>query len=243
MPDLKSGWACRCSSFCSIIFAIPYLYLNQPTHLMPLLRFILKLIPWILLIMLGVFVWRSFGDFFSKEEKKQPEVVVNYNTVLTSVEDLGKMELVRYNFKDVVEYEKNVSRWVPNSKVVLIVSGEAVGCVDFTKITRADIQFQGDSLVQVALPDPEICYYKIDHSKSKVFSKENTYFQDADLVQESYKYAEQNVKKAALNSGILRQTKINAEKVLKPILEEVTGRRVVLVPQRRIQNPELPPKR
>ncbi len=170
-------------------------------------------------------------------------MVVNFNTVLTSVEDLGKMELVRYNFKDVVEYEKSVSRWVPNSKVVLIVAGEAVGCVDFTKITQADIQFQGDSLVQVALPEPEICYYKIDHSKSKVFSKENTYFQDADLVQESYKYAEQNVKKAALNSGILRQTKVNAEKVLKPILEEVTGRQVVLVPQRRIKNPELPPKR
>ena len=150
---------------------------------------------------------------------------------------------VRYNFKDVVEYEKTVSRFIPNSKLVLIVSGEAVGCVDFAKITQADIQFQGDTLVQVALPAPEICYYKVDHSKSKVFSKENTYFQDAELVEEGYKYAEQNVKKAALNSGILRQTTENAEKILKPMLEEITGRRVVLVPQRRIQNPQVPPKR
>ena len=170
-------------------------------------------------------------------------MVVNFNTVLTSVEDLGRMELVRYNFKDVVEYEKSVSRFIPNSKLVLIVSGEAVGCVDFAKITQADIQFQGDSLVRVALPAPEICYYKVDHSKSKVFSKENTYFQDAELVEEGYKYAEQNVKKAALNSGILRQTTVNAEKILKPMLEEITGRRVVLVPQRRIQNPEAPRKR
>jgi hypothetical protein len=85
--------------------------------------------------------------------------------------------------------------------------------------------------------------YKIDHNKTKVFSKENTYFQDADLVQESYKYAEQNVKKAALSSGILRQTKVNAEKVLRPILEEVTGRRVVLVPQRRTESPKLPARR
>lgn len=170
-------------------------------------------------------------------------MVVNFSTVLTSVEDLGRMELVRYNFKDVVEYEKEVSRWIPNSKVALIVSGEAVGCLDFTKITQADIEFLGDSVVQVAMPEPEICYYKIDHNKSKVFSKENTYFQDADLVQESYRYAEANVKEAALNSGILKQTKVNAEKVLKPMLEEITGRRVVLVPQRRIQNPEIGPKR
>ncbi|MFD3002222.1 DUF4230 domain-containing protein [Pontibacter toksunensis] len=211
---------------------------------MPLLRLLFKLIPWILIILAGIFFWRIFGSFFNKDEKeKVPEVVVNFNTVLTSVEDMGRMELVRYNFKDVVEYEKTVSRFIPNSKLVLIVSGEAVGCVDFAKITQADIQFQGDTLVQVALPAPEICYYKVDHSKSKVFSKENTYFQDAELVEEGYKYAEQNVKKAALNSGILRQTTENAEKILKPMLEEITGRRVVLVPQRRIQNLQLPPKR
>lgn len=211
---------------------------------MSLFRLLFRLLPWVLIIVAGVFFWRMFGSLFSKvEEKKEPEVVVNFNTVLTSVEDLGRMELVRYNFKDVVEYEKTVSRFIPNSKLVLIVSGEAVGCVDFAKITQADIQFQGDTLVQVALPDPEICYYKVDHSKSKVFSKENTYFQDAELVEEGYQYAEQNVKKAALNSGILRQTTVNAEKILKPMLEEITGRRVVLVPQRSIQNPQHPPKR
>ncbi len=210
---------------------------------MPLLRFLIRLLPWILVITVGIFIWRSFKDFFGTDEKTEPAVTVNYNTILTSVEELGKMELVRFNFKDVVEYEKNVSRFVPNSKVVLIVAGEAVGCVDFTKIEAGDIVFEGDSVIQIALPEPELCYYKVDHSQSKVFSKENTYFQDADLIEESYKYAENNVKRAALNSGILEQTTENAEKILKPMLEEITGKRVVLVPQRRIQNPQMPAKR
>jgi hypothetical protein len=209
---------------------------------MPLLRVLIRLLPWILVIMVGIFIWRSFKDFFGTDEKETPAVSVNYNTILTSVEELGKMELVRYNFKDVVEYKKEVSRYIPDSKVVLIVAGEAVGCVDFTKIQAGDIVFEGDSVVQIALPEPELCYYKVDHSQSKVFSKENTYFQDAELVEESFKYAENNVKRAALNSGILRQTQVNAEKILKPMLEEITGKRVVLVPQRRIQNPELPRK-
>ena len=205
---------------------------------MPLLRFLIRLLPWVLVLVAGIFIWRSFKDFFSSDEK-EPPVTVTYNTILTSVQDLGKMELVRYNFKDVVEYEKEVSRFIPNSKVVLIVAGEAVGCLDFTKIEPGDIVFEGDSIVQIALPEPELCYYKVDHSQSKVFSKENTYFQDADLIQESYKYAENNVKRAALNSGILRQTQVNAEKILKPMLEEITGKRVVFVPQRRIRNPEM----
>lgn len=210
--------------------------------IMPLIRFLFRLLPFILLLVVGWFVWRQVKDTFGPDGK-QPEVIVNHNTILTTVEELGKMELVRYNFKDVVEYEKNVSRWVPNSKVVLIVTGEAVGCIDFTQLTEQDILFQGDSLVQISLPEPELCYYKIDHGKSRVFSKENTYFQDADLVQESYRYAEANVRDAAINSGILRQTQVNAEKVLKPMLEEITGRKVVLVPQRRIQNPEMPARR
>ena len=209
---------------------------------MPLLRVLIRLLPWILVITVGIFIWRSFKDFFGTDDTEEPAVTVNYNTILTSVEELGKMELVRYNFKDVVEYEKEVSRYIPNSKVVLIVAGEAVGCVDFTKIQAGDIVFEGDSIVQIALPEPELCYYKVNHSQSKVFSKENTYFQDAELVEESFKYAENNIKRAALNSGILRQTTENAEKILKPMLEEITGKRVVLVPQRRIQNPERPRK-
>ena len=210
---------------------------------MPLLRLLIKLLPWLLIGFAAFFLWRKFADTFLEEQKSQPEVIVNHNTILTTVEELGRMELVRYNFKDVVEYEKDYSKWLPNSKVVLIVAGEAVGCIDFTKLTAQDIVFEGDSLVQISLPEPEVCYYKVDHGKSKVFSKENTYSQDADLVQESYRYAEANVREAAINSGILRQTKVNAEKVLKPMLEEITGRKVVLVPQRRIQNPEMPPKR
>ena len=210
---------------------------------MPLLRFLIKLLPWILVILVGVFIWRTVKDFLPEAKEEVPEVVVTHNTILTSIEELGKMELVRFNFKDVVEYEKSISRWVPNSKIALIVSGEAVGCLDFTKLRPEDIIFAGDSVIQVALPEPEICYYKVDHSKSKIFSKENTYFQDAELIEESYKYAEQNVKKAALNSGILQQTKLNAEKILKPMLEEITGKKVILVQQRTIQNPQLPGKR
>lgn len=211
---------------------------------MPILRLFIKLLPLIVVIAVSLFIWRSCKEMLPGwNDHKQPEVVVTHHTILTTIEELGKMELVRYNFKDVVEYEKEVSRWIPNSKIALIVAGEAVGCIDFTKLRTQDIRFDGDSLIQIALPAPEICYYKVDHSKSKVFSKENTYFQDADLVQDSYRYAEENVKTAALNSGILRQTQVNAERILKPMLEEITGRKVVLVQQHTMQNPTMPPKR
>ncbi|WP_232058327.1 DUF4230 domain-containing protein [Nibribacter ruber] len=174
---------------------------------------------------------------------KKPEVEVTHNTILTKIEEMGKLELVRYNFKDVVEYSKEVSRFLPNSKVALIVSGEAVGCIDLQKLQASDLQFLGDSVLHISLPAPEICYYRVNHTESKVFGKENTYFQDAELVDEGYKFAEKNVKQAALNSGILKQTSINAEKILKPMLENMTGRKVYLMPKTTMQAPPVPKKR
>jgi hypothetical protein len=201
-----------------------------------------RVLLWGFIFLFGLFFWRRCGGeaLFAREE--QPAVRVTHNTVLTSIEDLGKLELVRYNFKDVVEYEK-AWRWLPNSKSVLIIAGEAVGCLDLTKVTAQDITFSGDTLVTVRLPEPEICYYKVDHSQSKVFALENTYFQDAELVDEGFRFAEANVRQAAEASGILRQTAINADKVLKPMLESLTGRRVVLVPKTTIRNPEIPARR
>jgi hypothetical protein len=80
----------------------------------------------------------------------------------------------------------------------------------------------------VSLPPPELCTFRIDHSKSRVFSTENGFFKDAELVDEGYKYAEAQVRRAALQSGILAETQRNAEQILLPMLRTLTGRRVVL---------------
>lgn len=199
-----------------------------------------RLIGLLILVVLLVFIWRSFKDALLGSP--EAPVQVSHNTVLSKIEDLGRMELVRYNFKDVVEYKKELSRWLPDSRSVLIVAGEAVGCIDMSRIQAEDVRFSGDSTITIRLPEPEICYYRVDHSKSRVLHLENTYFQDAELVEEGYKYAEKNVRNAALNAGILEQTAINADKVLKPMLEGLSGRRVILEHKRSTKAPVIPRK-
>jgi hypothetical protein len=110
-----------------------------------------------------------------------------------------------------------------------------------TKIRPQDVVFEGDSVVRVALPSPELCTWRVDHSQSKVYSTENSFFQDAELIDEGYRYAERNVRQTALQSGILPQTTQNAEKILRPMLETMTGRRVVLTQQ--MAPPQVPARR
>lgn len=199
---------------------------------MPLARLLRRLFPLVLLVALGVFLWRKIGSTLTDLNPlaaREPQVTVTHNTVLTQVEALGKLELVRYRFKDVVEYKKSSKYpFLPDAKAALVVGGEAVGCLDLRKIKPQDVAFEGDSVVRVLLPAPELCSFQVNHDQSRVFSTENGFFQDAALVDEAYRYAEAQVRRSALQSGILAETQRNAEQILVPMLRTLTGRHVII---------------
>lgn len=147
--------------------------------------------------------------------------------VLKEVTALGKLELVRYTFKDIVEHEQ-LNTFLPNANAVLIVEGEATGCIDLTKISLADITTDGDS-VTVRLPKPELCGWKINHDRSRVYDTRFSFLDDAQLVSDAYRQAERQIRQSALNGGILLQTRQNADRMLRPLLTRLSGRRVGLV--------------
>lgn len=185
----------------------------------------LRLLLFGLLIAGMVAVWEHLRNwsFFSRFTKQDETV---QTVVLQEVTELGKLELVRYRFKDIVEHE-TVREWLPNPKAVLLVEGEAVGCIDLTKINPQDIIAEGDSLI-VHLPDPEICSYKIDHNRSRVYNTEYAFFEEANLVNAAYQQAETQIRQSAVSTGILDETRRNADQILKPLLERVSGKKVFL---------------
>lgn len=194
-----------------------------------------NLIKAITVLLIVVLIGLGTAYFVIRKDTKellQPRETVtetNFKTVLEEVEGLGKLELVKYNFKDVVEHtQKHGYSSVLDSKVLLIVAAEAVGCMDLTRITSEDITEMGDS-VYVHLPAPELCYYKIDHQKSKVYDAESLPFmEDDNLVGEAFAKAEKQIEKAALESGILVQTQAMAKTMLQPFLENITKKTVIL---------------
>lgn len=202
---------------------------------MRLFRFLFQL-ALIAFFIVGVY---SVGkQLFSTPEPVAPPVI-SHSIVLEEITSIGKLELVKYNFKDVIEYEKGLTKYNKlnnflskyggnKAKAVLIVSGEAVGCIDLTKISQNDIVEDGDTVI-VYLPKPELCVYKINHGQSKVYDTENTYMiEEGAMINEAFVAAEKQISKSALKMGILKQTEENAEKILIPILEKISGKTVLL---------------
>ncbi|WP_255158001.1 DUF4230 domain-containing protein [Siphonobacter sp. BAB-5385] len=94
-------------------------------------------------------------------------------------------------------------------------------------MTVTDLGEMGDTLI-VRLPDPEICLARVDHSKSKVYNTEFAFNDEALLIDQAFKKAEEQVQTSAIQQGILEQTKLNATKILRPMLEKVSGKKVLL---------------
>jgi|3_EtaG_2_1085321.scaffolds.fasta_scaffold11818_3 hypothetical protein len=196
---------------------------------------ILRLIPWIIVLVLLVFLWlKRLGEFTTPEKTRFESTLV-----LQEIEKLGKLELVKYNYKEVVEMENVAKRYLDlgyfyipggqDQKAILIAQGEAVACIDLQKIKKEDIELKQDTLI-INLPQPEICYYKVNLENSKFYdlktSSDNK--KAADFVDEVYAKAEAQIKEAALQSGILADAKSMSSSVLKPFLENITGVTVIL---------------
>lgn len=196
---------------------------------------IIRLIPWIIVLILLVFLWlKRLGDFTTPERTQFESTLI-----LQEIEKLGKLELVKYNYKEVVEMENVAKRYLDlgyfyipggqDQKAILIAQGEAVACIDLQKIKKEDIELRQDTLY-VNLPQPEICYYKVNLQNSKFYDLKTSSDKKkaADFVDEVYAKAEIKVREAAMQSGILNDAKAMSNSVLKPILENITGVTVIL---------------
>ncbi len=199
---------------------------------MRFLKIAFWLFPWVFLLICGYLVWNNWSQIkFLPQANDESEI---QNLVLERMETLGKLELTKYHFQEITEIQKvgrdfyNLFKLEGDSKAVLISKGEAVGCLDLTKMEAIDLAINQDTLI-IQLPAPEICYFKLDLDQTRVYALETGIFtNEKGFIEKAYQSAENQIKEAALNSGILLQTKQNAELVLKPILQELSGKAVIL---------------
>jgi hypothetical protein len=193
------------------------------------LRLLLRTLPWLLVVGLLIALFSIKGL-----KSETPDITIQSSAIVVEIERIGKLELVKYNFKEITEINKKAPEYFYNlikigadSKMALISAGSAVGCIDLTKFKNEDLSLENDTLY-VYLPKAELCYYKVDLENTRVYYLEtNAMIDKKAFIDEGYKAAERQIKSAALQSGILEQTDMNGELFLRPLFEKLGGRPVV----------------
>ncbi len=121
---------------------------------------------------------------------------------------------------------------IPKSgKVLLVVSGEAIGCLDLARLDSSAISIR-DSVATIRLPQPELCVVRVDHAQTRVYDASFTPFRFSDtertqFLNTAYHTAENNLRQAALKQGILTQTDDQARTFLAPLLRQLGVKQVV----------------
>ena len=77
-------------------------------------KIMLRFLPWILLL-IALLLW-SLG--IKLPGKKQNIEIINSTTILEKIETLGKMELVKYKFKEIYDY-KSISEGRATAETIL----------------------------------------------------------------------------------------------------------------------------
>jgi hypothetical protein len=190
-------------------------------------KLIIAAVVLIMLIILGL----STGILNFKVVKTSSES--NQQLVLKKIEEVGNLELVKFNFNDIVEESVvrkifDIDNLAPDSRVLVIINGEATACINLMEVTKNDIKFEDDN-INLTLPEPTICYTKINHDRSKIYD-ENFVARifNPELIDKAYKDGEIKIKDEAIRLGIIDQAKINAKKLLGALLNGVTKKNIVI---------------
>jgi hypothetical protein len=183
-----------------------------------------------LIISLVTIGFLVFLFFYMKHQFNAVRTEVSEDVMVEKITSMGKLELVKYSMKDVLE-KKQVHTLLPDERVLFVAVGEVTACIDLTKVRKQDITRDSlNNVVTVVLPQPEICYAKLDHQRSKVYDVSGVILPSTTkaMVEDIYKLAEKRLLDNARGMNITGKARENAQVIFKPLLEGVSGKKVVL---------------
>lgn len=146
-----------------------------------------------------------------------PTVLPDPVTIIREVRSLARLETIQYSVEKVITGEINSEAFafLVKDRLLFVAHGTVLAGVDLSKLEPSDL-WVDQGVLNVRLPAAEVFIAALDNEKSYVYERDTSIFRQADpnletLVRQA---AEQEIKKAALEDGILELAQQNAETYL-----------------------------
>ncbi len=146
-----------------------------------------------------------------------PTVLPDPVTVIHDVRTLARLETVQYTIEKVVTAERGQNVFAPlfGDKLLFVAHGVVIAGVDLRKLSPDDLAVREGAL-HVTLPPAEVFVATLDNEKSYVYNRDTGLLTHGDINLETSarQAAEQAIKEAAIEDGILDIAQQNAETYL-----------------------------
>ncbi len=145
-------------------------------------------------------------------------------TIINQIRPLARLETIQYTVEKVITAEVGQGALAPllGDKLLFVGHGYVTAGIDLEKLSAKDLVVEGGA-IQVRLPTAEIFDATLDNDKSYVYDRETGLLTHGDVNLETLarQAAEDQIRTAALDDGILGQAQANAESYMRSLLNKL----------------------
>ncbi|HMB23537.1 MAG TPA: DUF4230 domain-containing protein, partial [Anaerolineales bacterium] len=146
-----------------------------------------------------------------------PTIIPDPVTYINEVRALARLETIQYSIEKVITGETGGGTFQTlfGDKILFVAHGTVIAGIDMEKLQPQDMRFE-NGVLTVKLPPAEIFIATLDNEKSYVYQRDTGVLAKPDINLETLvrQSAEQEIRKGALEDGILQQAQTNAEAYL-----------------------------
>lgn len=151
-----------------------------------------------------------------------PVIIPDRVTVVHQINQLARLETASYNMEKIIRAERNNDLlWgVFGESLIFVAYADVIAGVDLARMTVDDIQVTGPTNVLIHLPPAEIFLVDLDNERSYVADRDTGLLtrSDPELETRVRQSADNEIRQAALEEGILAQADQNAQSYLRTFL-------------------------
>lgn len=172
----------------------------------------------------------QLGTQVSQLMHPTPTILPDPVTIIQQVQALARLETIRYTVEKVITAETNQGVLAPlfGDRLLFVAHGYVIAGIDMAQIKAEDLRLV-NGVLTVQLPAAQILVATLDNDKSYVYDRQTGLLTQADptLETQARQVAEGEIRKAALEDGILDQAGANAQTYLRWFFESLGYRQVV----------------
>jgi len=165
-----------------------------------------------------------------------PTILPDPVTIVREVRALARLETIQYTVEKVITAEtgQGALGFLFGDRLLFIAHGVVIAGVDLDRLTPDDIQIDAQGRAYLHLPEAEIFVATLDNEQSYVYDRDTGLLTRGDIRLEAAarKAAEDEIRRAALEDGILGQAQRNAESTLYRMLRALGIPDIVFVTDR-----------
>jgi hypothetical protein len=185
----------------------------------------------VLAVVGAFFLGRAEGP---REARRDPDFRATPG-LITAIHDVAELEATSFHIEKVVQVtDTQAPLWglvQAKDDLLLIAVGDVVAGVDLTKVRDQDVRFDSRARsVRVTLPTPEVISSTLDEKATHVYSRRTDVLaaRNEQLEGDARRRAEDEMRKQAIEAGILERARVSADRTLRALLHSLGCEQVEL---------------